>query len=138
MALLVFRWYKAANTIEIHRGRFHMRTTVLASNFFRKRVLAEREWVKVGWMMSIDEESVLSVQLVPSFLPFFAFFFFYLIILGFCVFLLHLFLFNRSLSHHLFSLSLSSSLFQSTQCVYILTILTSSSLFIVYMHVNNK
>jgi hypothetical protein len=123
---------KRYNTIEIHRGRFHMRIAVLASNFYRKRVLSEREWVKVGWMMSIDEESVLSVQLVPSFLPSFLcfLFYFYLIILIF-LFLSITFV-SFSITYCLF-FSASLSLYFKAHRVYILTTLTSSLLFIVYV-----
>lgn len=88
--------------------------------------------------MSSDEENVLSVQLVPSFLPPFLYFLFFSFSLSyhlhfssagfFCCY--KMFLFNHSLSRLLF-FPLD---FKHTVCVYILTTLTSSSLFIVYIY----
>jgi hypothetical protein len=68
-------------------------------------------------MMSIDEECVLSVQLVPSFLPFFAFFFF----LSYHPrFSLSLFLSITFVSFQsLIVPSRSFSLFQGTLCIHL-------------------
>jgi len=102
-----------------------MRTVVLASNFYRKRVLSEREWVKAGWMMSIDKKNYWAFS---SFLPSFPTLLFFLVSYhsSFLPFiLLHLFLFNHSLSLFLFSL------YFKAHSICILTTLTSSLLFIV-------
>ncbi len=96
-----------------------MRTAVLASNFYREREFWANEWVKVGWMMSIDEESVLSVQLVPSFLPFFAFFFISILSSSFLCVSLSLsfsYICFFSITHCLF---LFFSLFQGTPCIHL-------------------
>lgn len=104
-----------------------MRTVVLASNFYGKKngVLREREWVKVGWMMSIDEESVVSVQFARSFLfPSFPFFFISILSSSFFFLLLSItFVSFQSLTIPFFSLALALArllaLFESTLCIHL-------------------